>query len=133
VLTNHVIVGPFSRLREGTELADHVQIGNFVETKKAKISKGTKANHLTYLGDVSIGTNSNIGAGVITCNYDGVNKHKTIIGNVNLVEQFNPLVRLDFELKNSMKFLAEMKKDRALSMSFDNNLLCLLVPQRCEW
>lgn len=81
VLTNHVIVGPFSRLREGTELADHVQIGNFVETKKAKISKGTKANHLTYLGDVSIGTNSNIGAGVITCNYDGVNKHKTIIGN----------------------------------------------------
>lgn len=81
VLTNHVVVGPFARLREGTELSDHVQIGNFVETKKAKISKGSKANHLTYLGDVSIGTNSNIGAGVITCNYDGLKKHKTVIGD----------------------------------------------------
>ena len=78
---NHVNVGPFSRLREGTVLDERVQIGNFVETKKAKISKNSKANHLTYLGDVSIGTNTNVGAGVITCNYDGVNKHKTTIGN----------------------------------------------------
>ncbi len=81
IIKNNVTVGPFSRLREGTELADHVQIGNFVETKKAMISKGSKANHLTYLGDVSIGKESNIGAGVITCNYDGVNKHKTTIGS----------------------------------------------------
>jgi bifunctional UDP-N-acetylglucosamine pyrophosphorylase / glucosamine-1-phosphate N-acetyltransferase len=73
-------VGPFSRLREGTELAEGVHIGNFVETKKAKLHKGAKANHLAYLGDTEIGEASNIGAGVITCNYDGVNKHRTLIG-----------------------------------------------------
>ena len=73
-------VGPFARLREGTELAEGVHIGNFVETKKAKLHRGAKANHLAYLGDTEIGEGSNIGAGVITCNYDGVNKHRTIIG-----------------------------------------------------
>lgn len=73
-------VGPFARLREGTELAEGVHIGNFVETKKAKLHRGAKANHLAYLGDTEIGEGSNIGAGVITCNYDGVNKHRTVIG-----------------------------------------------------
>ncbi|MBI1751894.1 MAG: bifunctional UDP-N-acetylglucosamine diphosphorylase/glucosamine-1-phosphate N-acetyltransferase GlmU [Acidobacteria bacterium] len=73
-------VGPFARLREGTELAEAVHIGNFVETKKAKLHRGAKANHLAYLGDAEIGEKTNIGAGVITCNYDGVNKHKTSIG-----------------------------------------------------
>jgi bifunctional UDP-N-acetylglucosamine pyrophosphorylase/glucosamine-1-phosphate N-acetyltransferase len=73
-------VGPFARLREGTELAEGVHIGNFVETKKAKLHQGAKANHLTYLGDTEIGEGSNIGAGVITCNYDGVSKHRTLIG-----------------------------------------------------
>ncbi|MBK9796115.1 MAG: bifunctional UDP-N-acetylglucosamine diphosphorylase/glucosamine-1-phosphate N-acetyltransferase GlmU [Holophagaceae bacterium] len=73
-------VGPFARLREGTDLAEGVHIGNFVETKKAKLHRGAKANHLAYLGDTEIGEGSNIGAGVITCNYDGVNKHRTIIG-----------------------------------------------------
>ncbi len=73
-------VGPFARLREGTELAEGVHIGNFVETKKAKLHRGAKANHLAYLGDTEIGQGSNIGAGVITCNYDGVNKHRTVIG-----------------------------------------------------
>ncbi len=73
-------IGPFARLREGTELAEGVHIGNFVETKKAKLQRGVKANHLAYLGDTEIGTGTNIGAGVITCNYDGVNKHRTIIG-----------------------------------------------------
>ena len=73
-------IGPFARLREGTELADGVHIGNFVETKKAKLHRGVKANHLAYLGDTEIGEGSNIGAGVITCNYDGVNKHRTTIG-----------------------------------------------------
>jgi bifunctional UDP-N-acetylglucosamine pyrophosphorylase/glucosamine-1-phosphate N-acetyltransferase len=74
-------IGPFARLREGTDLAEGVHIGNFVETKKAKLHRGAKANHLTYLGDTEIGEGSNIGAGVITCNYDGVNKHRTIIGS----------------------------------------------------
>jgi bifunctional UDP-N-acetylglucosamine pyrophosphorylase/glucosamine-1-phosphate N-acetyltransferase len=74
------MVGPFARLREGTELAEGVHIGNFVETKKAKLHRGAKANHLAYLGDTVIGEGTNIGAGVITCNYDGVNKHRTTIG-----------------------------------------------------
>ena len=73
-------IGPFARLREGTDLAQDVHIGNFVETKKAKLHRGAKANHLAYLGDTEIGEKTNIGAGVITCNYDGVNKHKTTIG-----------------------------------------------------
>ena len=74
-------IGPMARLRPGTELAAGVKIGNFVETKKAKIGKGSKANHLCYLGDVEIGENVNIGAGVIVCNYDGEKKHRTVIGN----------------------------------------------------
>jgi bifunctional UDP-N-acetylglucosamine pyrophosphorylase/glucosamine-1-phosphate N-acetyltransferase len=73
-------VGPFARLREGTDLAEGVHVGNFVETKKAKLHRGAKANHLAYLGDTEIGEGTNIGAGVITCNYDGVNKHRTLIG-----------------------------------------------------
>ena len=76
-----VRVGPFARLRPGTELGDRVHIGNFVETKKARLGVGAKANHLAYLGDTSIGGGSNIGAGTITCNYDGMNKHFTEIGN----------------------------------------------------
>ena len=74
-------IGPMARLRPGTELAENVKIGNFVETKKAKIGRGSKANHLCYLGDVEIGENVNIGAGVIVCNYDGEKKHRTTIGN----------------------------------------------------
>jgi bifunctional UDP-N-acetylglucosamine pyrophosphorylase/glucosamine-1-phosphate N-acetyltransferase len=75
------IIGPFSRLRPGTELAEDVHLGNFVETKKARIGKGSKASHLSYLGDAKIGSGVNIGAGTITCNYDGVNKHVTELGD----------------------------------------------------
>jgi bifunctional UDP-N-acetylglucosamine pyrophosphorylase/glucosamine-1-phosphate N-acetyltransferase len=67
-------------LRPGSEIGEQAHVGNFVETKKAKLGKGAKANHLTYLGDAEIGAGTNIGAGVITCNYDGVNKHTTVIG-----------------------------------------------------
>jgi bifunctional UDP-N-acetylglucosamine pyrophosphorylase/glucosamine-1-phosphate N-acetyltransferase len=74
-------LGPFARLRPGTELAEGVHIGNFVETKKARLGKGSKANHLTYLGDAVIGSKVNIGAGTITCNYDGVNKSLTEIAD----------------------------------------------------
>jgi len=73
-------VGPFARLRPGTRLAERVRIGNFVETKKAVIGAGAKANHLTYLGDCEIGPDTNVGAGTITCNYDGFAKHRTTIG-----------------------------------------------------
>jgi bifunctional UDP-N-acetylglucosamine pyrophosphorylase/glucosamine-1-phosphate N-acetyltransferase len=75
------VIGPFAHLRPGTSLAPDVHIGNFVETKEAKIGSGTKANHLTYLGDCTIGSDTNIGAGTITCNYDGFHKYKTQIGD----------------------------------------------------
>ncbi len=75
------VIGPFAHLRPGTELASEVHIGNFVETKKARVGRGTKANHLTYLGDVEIGDATNVGAGTITCNYDGFAKHRTVIGS----------------------------------------------------
>jgi bifunctional UDP-N-acetylglucosamine pyrophosphorylase/glucosamine-1-phosphate N-acetyltransferase len=73
------ILGPFCRLRPGTELAESVHIGNFVETKKASLGRGSKANHLSYLGDARIGAGVNVGAGTITCNYDGDHKHLTVL------------------------------------------------------
>lgn len=76
---NNAILGPYSHLRPGSEIGEGAHVGNFVETKKIKLGKGSKANHLTYLGDAEIGTGVNIGAGTITCNYDGVAKHGTII------------------------------------------------------
>jgi bifunctional UDP-N-acetylglucosamine pyrophosphorylase/glucosamine-1-phosphate N-acetyltransferase len=74
------IIGPFARLRPGSEIGANVHIGNFVETKNAKLGAGAKANHLSYLGDAEVGAKSNIGAGTITCNYDGFLKEKTVIG-----------------------------------------------------
>ena len=73
-------IGPFARLRPGSELAAEVHIGNFVEVKNTRMDTGSKANHLAYLGDAWIGAGSNIGAGTITCNYDGAFKHQTVIG-----------------------------------------------------
>ncbi len=80
LIEDKVTIGPFAHIRPKTHLKESVHIGNFVETKKAVLEKGVKAGHLTYLGDAEIGENTNIGAGTITCNYDGVNKHKTTIG-----------------------------------------------------
>jgi bifunctional UDP-N-acetylglucosamine pyrophosphorylase/glucosamine-1-phosphate N-acetyltransferase len=74
-------IGPFARLRPGAELASDVKIGNFVEVKKSRVGAHSKANHLTYIGDATIGSGVNVGAGTITCNYDGANKHRTTIGN----------------------------------------------------
>jgi bifunctional UDP-N-acetylglucosamine pyrophosphorylase/glucosamine-1-phosphate N-acetyltransferase len=79
-LADDVMVGPFAQLRPGTQLGARVHIGNFVETKNAVLGAGTKANHLAYLGDAEIGAETNIGAGTITCNYDGFVKSKTTIG-----------------------------------------------------
>ncbi|HEX4781587.1 MAG TPA: bifunctional UDP-N-acetylglucosamine diphosphorylase/glucosamine-1-phosphate N-acetyltransferase GlmU, partial [Usitatibacter sp.] len=72
-------IGPFARIRPGTQLADDVHIGNFVEVKASTFGRGSKANHLAYVGDSSVGSDVNIGAGTITCNYDGANKHRTVI------------------------------------------------------
>ncbi len=74
-------VGPFARLRPGTRLDEQVRIGNFVEIKNSQLEKDTKVNHLSYVGDAKIGKRVNIGAGTITCNYDGVNKYATVIGD----------------------------------------------------
>ncbi|TIC83385.1 bifunctional UDP-N-acetylglucosamine diphosphorylase/glucosamine-1-phosphate N-acetyltransferase GlmU [Crenobacter intestini] len=74
-------IGPYARLRPGAELAAHVHIGNFVEVKKSKVGEGSKVNHLTYIGDAEIGARVNVGAGSVTCNYDGVNKFRTVIAD----------------------------------------------------
>jgi bifunctional UDP-N-acetylglucosamine pyrophosphorylase/glucosamine-1-phosphate N-acetyltransferase len=92
VLDRKVTVGPFARLRPGTRLADSVRIGNFVETKKAVLGIGSKANHLAYLGDTTMGSDCNIGAGTITCNYDGIAKHRTELGDHVFVGSNSTLV-----------------------------------------
>ena len=91
-VANNCKVGPFARLRPGAELADEAQVGNFVEMKKSRLGKGSKASHLTYLGDAQIGEYANIGAGTITCNYDGVNKFLTEIGNGAFIGSNSSLV-----------------------------------------
>jgi bifunctional UDP-N-acetylglucosamine pyrophosphorylase/glucosamine-1-phosphate N-acetyltransferase len=75
------VIGPFAHLRPGSQIGRNAHVGNFVETKKTRLGEGSKANHLSYLGDVTVGSGCNIGAGVITCNYDGVHKHPTEIGD----------------------------------------------------
>jgi len=80
-VANMVRIGPYGRLRPGAKLAAEVHVGNFVEVKNAEVGAGSKINHLTYVGDSSVGTDCNIGAGTITCNYDGANKHRTIVGD----------------------------------------------------
>jgi bifunctional UDP-N-acetylglucosamine pyrophosphorylase/glucosamine-1-phosphate N-acetyltransferase len=91
-LMSNCEVGPFARLRPGTVLADKAKIGNFVETKKAIIGTGSKVNHLSYIGDSTVGVGANIGAGTITCNYDGINKFTTIIGDGAFIGSNSSLV-----------------------------------------
>ncbi len=78
-IENNVSIGPYARLRPGTILGEGAKVGNFVEVKKSRVGKNTKVSHLSYIGDANIGKNVNIGAGTITCNYDGIKKRKTII------------------------------------------------------
>ena len=89
---NNVSIGPYARLRPGTVLEEGSKVGNFVEIKKSRLKKNSKANHLTYIGDATVGKKSNIGAGTITCNYDGVKKNKTIIGDNSFVGSNSSLV-----------------------------------------
>ena len=92
VVGSNCSIGPYARLREGSEIGNNAKIGNFVETKKTKLGEGAKANHLAYLGDADIGDNANIGAGTITCNYDGTNKHKTTVGENSFIGTNSSLV-----------------------------------------
>jgi bifunctional UDP-N-acetylglucosamine pyrophosphorylase/glucosamine-1-phosphate N-acetyltransferase len=89
---NDCVIGPYARLREGSLIEDKAKVGNFVETKNTVVGSKSKANHLTYLGDTDIGKNTNIGAGTITCNYDGKNKHKTSIGSESFIGSNSALV-----------------------------------------
>ncbi len=91
-IENNVIVGPFARLRPGTILKSGSRVGNFVEIKKSNVGKNSKVNHLSYIGDTNIGNFVNIGAGTITCNYDGKNKNKTVIKNKVFVGSNSSLV-----------------------------------------
>ena len=101
-IDNKVKVGPYARLREGTHLMSGVKVGNFVETKKTQIKKNSKVNHLSYIGDTQIGKNTNIGAGTITCNFDGVKKNKTIISENVFIGSNTSLVAPITIKKNSI-------------------------------
>tara|TARA_B100001287_G_scaffold171533_1_gene144402 strand:- start:258 stop:866 length:609 start_codon:yes stop_codon:yes gene_type:complete len=92
IINENVSVGPFCRLRPGTILEKNSKIGNFVEIKKSKVKKNSKVSHLSYIGDTTIGKSANIGAGTITCNYDGVKKSKTVIGDNSFVGSNSSLV-----------------------------------------
>ena len=92
VINENVSIGPFWRLRPGTILEKNSNIGNFVEIKKSKIKKNSKVSHLSYIGDTIVGVSANIGAGTITCNYDGVKKNKTVIGDNSFVGSNSSLV-----------------------------------------
>ena len=100
-IENNVSVGPYARLRPGTVLKSGSRIGNFVEVKKSTVGKGSKVNHLSYIGDTSIGSSTNIGAGTITCNYDGVKKNKTKIKNNVFIGSNSSLVAPVIINKNS--------------------------------
>ena len=89
---DNCLIGPYARLREGSKIEDSGKVGNFVETKNTTLGSGSKANHFTYLGDTTVGTKTNIGAGTITCNYDGKDKHKTIVGDNSFIGSNSSLV-----------------------------------------
>jgi bifunctional UDP-N-acetylglucosamine pyrophosphorylase/glucosamine-1-phosphate N-acetyltransferase len=118
-------IGPFARLRPGAELLEGAHVGNFVEMKKARLGKGSKAGHLSYLGDAEIGDNVNIGAGTITCNYDGANKFKTIIGNDVFVGSDTQLVA-PVTIGNGVTIAAGTTVTRDVN---DNELVISRVPQ----
>ena len=114
-------VGPFARLREGTVLEQGAKIGNFVETKKTRLGKGAKANHLSYLGDAEVGAAANIGAGTITCNYDGAQKHQTTIGEGAFIGSNTALVAPieigEEALVGAGSTLCESVPDKALALA----------------
>lgn len=130
-LANACTIGPFARLRPGSELAESVHVGNFVEVKNAHLGQGTKAGHLSYLGDAEIGANVNIGAGTITCNYDGANKHKTVIGDNVFVGSDTQLVA-PVSVGNNVTLAAGTTVTRNVP---DNGLVLSRVPQvhKPEW
>ena len=92
IIGDDCVIGPYARLRVGSKIENTAKVGNFVETKNSTLGKGSKANHFTYLGDTEVGEGTNIGAGTITCNYDGKDKHKTVIGDGSFIGSNSSLV-----------------------------------------
>jgi len=126
VLGKHCTIGPFARIRPGSQFADEVHVGNFVEVKKTTLGYGTKAGHLTYLGDAEIGSKVNVGAGTITCNYDGVNKFKTIIGDDVFVGSDTQLVA-PVTIANGVTIAAGTTVTKNVN---ENELVISRVPQK---
>ena len=120
-IKNKVEVGPYARLRPGSILEDNSKVGNFVEIKKSKIGKGSKVNHLSYIGDASVGRQVNIGAGTITCNYDGKNKFKTTIKDSAFIGSNTSLVAPVSIGKNSLigagSSISKNVKDNSLALT----------------
>jgi bifunctional UDP-N-acetylglucosamine pyrophosphorylase/glucosamine-1-phosphate N-acetyltransferase len=127
VIENNVVVGPYARLRPGTLLKSGARIGNFVETKKTTVGKNSKVNHLSYIGDTTIGQSSNIGAGTITCNYDGVNKNKTNISDNVFIGSNTSLVAPVKINKNAV-----VGAGSVITKDVNNNALALTRTKQAE-
>ncbi|MDR3259352.1 MAG: bifunctional UDP-N-acetylglucosamine diphosphorylase/glucosamine-1-phosphate N-acetyltransferase GlmU [Fusobacteriaceae bacterium] len=127
IVENYVTIGPFAHLRKGSHLKEYVHIGNFVETKKSTLEKGVKSGHLTYLGDTHVGENTNIGAGTITCNFDGINKFKTEIGRDAFIGSDSilvaPVVIGDNALIGAGSVITKNVPDNALSVERNKQLI----------
>ena len=126
-IERNVVVGPYARLREGTLLKENTKIGNFVETKKSLINKNSKVNHLSYIGDTSVGKYSNIGAGTITCNYDGIKKSKTKIADNVFIGSNSSLVAPITIGKNSVvgagSVITKNVKKKSLALTRTSQIL----------
>ena len=121
IVSDEVVIGPYARLRPGTEIEKRAKVGNFVEIKKAKIGEGTKVNHLSYVGDADVGQEVNIGAGTITCNFDGIKKHLTVIGDGAFIGSNTSLIAPVKVGKNAI-----IGAGSTITMSVDDNAISVV-------
>ncbi len=121
IVSDEVVIGPYARLRPGTEIEKGAKVGNFVEIKKAKIGEGTKVNHLSYVGDADVGQEVNIGAGTITCNFDGIKKHLTVIGDGAFIGSNTSLIAPVEVGKNAI-----IGAGSTITMSVDDNTISVV-------
>ena len=121
IVSDEVVIGPYARLRPGTEFEKGAKVGNFVEIKKAKIGEGTKVNHLSYVGDADVGQEVNIGAGTITCNFDGIKKHLTVIGDGAFIGSNTSLIAPVEVGKNAI-----IGAGSTITMSVDDNAISVV-------
>ena len=127
VIEQNCVIGPFVRLRPGTKLEKNSKVGNFVEIKKSTLKKNSKVNHLSYIGDAIIGKSTNVGAGTITCNYDGVNKNKTIIEDNVFIGSNSSLVAPLKIMRNAV-----IGAGSVITKNVNKNSLALTRPNQIE-